>query len=185
MLMMKIIKLIFIAAIFLAAGAGAYYYSLQQVEFHDVRISQVRMKGLTAFTLEGEVDVHNGGFLRFNVKNITYEIIMERSGSRLTSGVVQGGHLGVGETRAFPFENDINILASGEAIIAFLNSDNAFVRIKGIITLANDIRIPFEKREDMGPYMEDFTKDNVDSLTGVDTVEMAKGIIGALGTALT
>ncbi len=182
---MGLLKIIIVVAIFLAAGAGVYYISMQQVELHDVRITDVKMKGITALTLTGDVDVHNGGFLKFNVKNITYSIIVEESGNTFTSGIVEGGLLKAGETKTFPFENEINIMTSSETILIFLNSNNTYVMVKGTITLANDLKVPFEKRIDLSPYMEDFAESNLNPLIGEDSVEMAKGLVGALGAAFT
>ncbi len=180
---MKWIKLIIVVALVLAFGAGVYYYSLQQVEFHDVKINDVEIKSLGAFTLIGEVDVYNGGFLRFNVKNITYAIIMEESGNVLTDGFIQGGHLAAGETKTFPFENEIHMMESGAAILNFIKSENTHVRVKGVIILANNIKIPFEKRIDLGLYLEEFTEQNINPFVGADSIEMAKGLVGAIGAA--
>jgi len=160
---------------------SVYYYSLTKIEFVDARVNEIKDLSIDSFTLLGDIKVHNGGMFDFDIKNINYSLILESTRTTLTEGIIEGRELASKETETFSFSNRINVLASGEAIMDFINTGDTHARIEGTITLSNDMKVKFKDTVDLGPYMDDFTRQHIDPLLGGDTKELAKALVNSLG----
>jgi len=165
---MKAWKISIIVIIILAVVLSLYVYSLYHIKIEDVQVNALQDVSLSGFTVGGNISVHNGGLLPVGVDKIEYSIVLEDSGNELASGIINGSFVMPAKTAEFPFLNSIKWVPTAEIAVNMLTGGNTYVRISGEVTVIDwsfiEIKLPFEKRMDLKPYVMQFAKQKVQEI---------------------
>lgn len=157
---------------------ASYFYSISQVSVESVSVDSLSDVDLSGFTLEGDVLVHNGGFLPVGVDGIDYKVVIRNS--TLSQGSVKGGWIMPGQKANYSFSSRIEWVPTGEALLSLLIDDKTYATIQGNITLSllgMDFSIPFEKNFDIKEYLIQFATKKAEKYLGKGLVEAGKKIV--------
>jgi hypothetical protein len=178
----KIILAIFLLVLVVLAYAGLYVYSLSKVEIRDLKFNSMQNVSATGFTLNGYIEIYNGGILPVSMDHINYDIILESSGSVLTSGYIEGKKIPAGKSVMFPTSNYINWIPTAELAAGMFDKNDTYAIVKGTAYIADvkftEFKIPFEVRINLEQYIRQFIASKID--TFVDKAsDFITGMIGA------
>ena len=174
---MKAWKISIIVIIILAVVLSLYVYSLYHIKIEDVQVNALQDVSLSGFTVGGNISVHNGGLLPVGVDKIEYSIVLEDSGNELASGIINGSFVMPAKTAEFPFLNSIKWVPTAEIAVNMLTGGNTYVKITGDATVISDIKLPFEKRIDLKPYITQFAKQKVQEIVSGNINETAQKVV--------
>jgi len=158
---------------------GIYFYSLSKVTLQDVKITQLKDVDLEGFTFGGDIILINNGWLDVEIKNITYDIILEINDTKLGDGVIQGKKLPKDEPVDFPFSTRISWVPSAELAVELLESEEVFIALKGDVHVTETITLPIEEKIDIKPFVDQFVETKLGELKDVG-MALYEGIKGFL-----
>lgn len=149
---------------------GLYAYSLSKVKVIDVQVKSLENINSNGFTLGGDVEVYNGGMLKADVSKITYSVELDKTGTQLASGLIEGKKIAVKETANFSFSTRINWTPTAELALDLLEPGNSYATLKGNVYTADfgfiELKIPFEKKIDLEGYIRQFARERIAEITG-------------------
>ena len=71
---------------------------------------------------------------------------------------------------AFAFSNEIKWVPTAEMAIGLITKENTYAKITGVVYAIDlgfvSIKVPFEKRIDLKPYVEQFVKNKIGEFFG-------------------
>lgn len=67
-----------------------YIYSLSKIEVRSVNLDNIGDISMSGFTLNGYVEVYNGGLIPVHIDHVEYDVTLEKTGDILADGNVQG-----------------------------------------------------------------------------------------------
>jgi len=165
---MKAWKISLIVVIVLVVVVSLYVHSLYNVKIEDVQVNDLQDVSLKGFVVGGNIFVHNGGLLPVGVDKIEYTIVLEDSGKELANGIVNSTLVMPQKTASFPFSNSINWVPTAEIAVNMITGGNTYVKISGEVTVIDlsfaEIKLPFEQRIDLKPYITQFAKQKVQEI---------------------
>lgn len=174
--------LVLIIWIFLLFG-GIYVYSLSKVEVRSINFNNLGDISLSGFTLNGYVEVYNGGLIPIGIDHIQYDVILEKTGDRLANGYVQGATISPGKIEQFHITNRINWIPTAEMAVDLLNPGGTYIKISGNVYIVNlqiiEFKMPFQQRFDIKQYISQFITNTVQQV-----VDTGKKIINEVGNAI-
>lgn len=163
--------------------SGIYIYSLSKIEVRSISFNNIEDISLSGFTLNGYVDVYNGGLVPVEIDHVQYEIILEKTGNRLANGYVQGTTISPGKTVKFPIANRINWVPTAEMATDLLNPGDTYIKVSGNVYVANlqfvEFKIPFQQRVNIEQYIRQFVASTVQQV-----VDTGKKIINEVGKVI-
>lgn len=194
--------ILFIAAgiVILVAVAGLFAYSAKDVEVVSADISTIKDLSFTGVTIEGDIEVYNGGFLPVIVDMITYTVMLENVEGIVGEGNITGGTVMPGENGVFPVVIRLEWIPSLETALELITSEKTFAEVSGIVHIAElkgfiKLELPFTARVNLQGYVEQFmptfpsikpggiTSDIIEGVGDVIDIvsENAEGVIDAIG----
>ncbi len=160
---------------------GLYVYSLYHVEILDVSISNLGNTSQSGFTVEGEILLRNGGLLGVEISSINYSLILDKTGTELASGMIEGSVLAAKKNASFSFSEEVEWVPTAELAQELLTSKEVNATLSGKVYLSDfrlfGFNIPFEEKIDLGPYVRQFLKDKAEEAAE----KAAEKIGGGLG----
>ena len=155
--------ILFIAAgiVIIIAVAGLFAYSAKDVEIVSADISTIKDLSFTGVTIEGEIEVHNGGFLPVIVDMITYSVVMEDIEGVVGEGNITGKTVMPGENEMFPVVIRLEWVPSLETALELITSNSTYAEVAGIVHIAElkgfiKLELPFTARVNLQGYVEQF-----------------------------
>jgi len=198
--MKKLILFIVAAIVIMIAVAGLFAYSARNVEVVSADISTVKDFSFTGVTIEGDIEIYNGGFMPVIVDKITYNVMLEEVDGVIGDGEITGGMVMPHENGTFPIVIRLEWVPSIETAIDLITSDKTYAEVVGIVHIAElkgfiKLELPFTARVNLKGYVDQFlptlpevlpgeiTSDIIDTVGDVIDVvsENAGGIIDAIG----
>src|SRR3989338_79315 len=105
---------IIIGVVIVAIGtAGTFVYlgyGLQNVSFEDLKLTGIKDLTLNSFTFKANLYLHNPSDLGVPVRLVEYDIIDQKSGEVVSSGIIPGFVLEKQVTTEIPFEQRVEFL---------------------------------------------------------------------------
>lgn len=174
--------LVLIIGILLLFG-GIYVYSLSKIEVRSINLNNIGDISLSGFTLNGHVDVYNGGLIPVGIDHVQYDVILEKTGDRLASGYIQGTIISPGTTVQLPITNKIDWTPTVEMAVDLLNQGDTYIKVSGNVYVANlqiiEFKIPFQQRINIEQYIRQFIVSTVQQV-----VDTGVKIIAGVGKAI-
>ncbi len=139
---------------------GLYVYSLSKIEVRSVNFNNIGDIGSSGFTLNGYVEVYNGGLIPVGIDYIQYNVVLEKTRNILVDGHIQGNTISPGATVKFPVTNRINWVPTTEMAMDLLNPGDTYIIVSGNVNVANlqiiEFKIPFQQRINIEQYIRQF-----------------------------
>jgi LEA14-like dessication related protein len=158
--MKKLNLFILLVLIALIGYGGAYIYSLSEIEVRSVNINRLTGISLSGFSLNGDINLYNGGIVPVKVSHINYDITLEQNGRELTTGYIEGRKIKPKQTAKFPMSNTINWVPSASVALGLITPGQTFAKVDGVVHVADlkfiEFKVPFSKRVDLEPYIKQF-----------------------------
>jgi len=159
--MLKLIKIIIIAFILIVIGAGVFLYSARDVEIVSAEIDGISGISLSGLTMEGGLEVYNGGFLPVRLDRVDYNITIEGIDGVIGDGELIGGVIAADETKEFPFEIRLSWVPSVETALQMLEADYTYANVEGVAHIIEmkglmKIDLPFSAKVNLEGYIEQF-----------------------------
>jgi LEA14-like dessication related protein len=155
-------KIVLLSVLTILIYGALYIYSLYQIKVVDVNVNSLQDISLKGFTLGGDIEVYNEGFVSVSIDHIVYDVILEGSGNKLTEGYVRGGVIPAKKATNFHFSNKINWVPSAELASNLIIPGKTYANIDGEIYVKDlfftDVKVPFQKRVDLEYYIRQFVK---------------------------
>lgn len=159
-----------LALFLLIAGyAGVFFYSLHQVEIKNFSFGELKDVSLTGFTVQGNLELYNGGVIPIKISSVNYTVVLEASGAELARGHVEGAKIYPKQSVLFPISSKINWAPTAELLTLMMKGDEVYIIVKGDVYLvANIVKLPFEKRiniaEQIIPLLAEKAQDAMNSI---------------------
>ncbi len=182
---MKIWKVLILFVVFGALLLGvSYVYTLSKIELKSVNINSLQDISLSGFTLGGNIMLYNGGIMPVGINHISYEVQLEKYGTVLTEGYIQGEVISPGQTVSFPFSNKINWVPTAELAFSLIMPGETYATVSGTIYIADlkiiDFKVPFQARINLGEYIKQFAVQKISQAvdTTIDAVKQTSINVG-------
>jgi len=167
-----------IVAVLIALGLYGYLYydSLTKLELRDFYVNDLEDLSLDGFTLEGNINVYNGGVLTVGMDHIEYNVTMESTGALLAQGNIEGKKIQSKEITEFSFLATIEWVPTIDTAVELISAEQVNVIIKGDVYVADiyftEIIVPFEHTVDIKPYVMQFAQQKIEEgISGlIDTI---------------
>jgi len=154
--MNKIVKWsIIIFLIVLITIAAIMYYlgkDLQNATLEKFELSGVEDITLDTITLNGNLYVNNPSRLSVPIKEITYEIILEKDNATLSSGVIPGFVLEKNTITKIPFNQKLKYAPTASFALQMATQQHVYANINGKIFIdlpKTQYEIPFSYKIDI------------------------------------
>lgn len=134
---MKVWKIIAVIGIIFFLMFGALYvYSLSKVKLISTSIAGVEDINLRGFTLNGNVEVYNGGLIPVSIDRVEYKVTSERSGNILATGKISGKMVAPKQAVAFTVSTTISWKSVAEVAINKITKKGTGVKVTGDIYIS-------------------------------------------------
>ncbi len=181
--MNNIVKFLVLAIGILLLIGGIYVYSLSKVEIRSINFNSLEDISMSGFTLNGYVEVYNGGLIPVGIDHVQYDVILEKTGNKLANGYIQGATISPGAVARFPIKNRINWVPTAEMAVDLLNPGDTYIKISGTVYIANlqiiEFKIPFQQRINIEQYIRQFITNAIQQV-----VDTGKNIVNDVGKAI-
>jgi len=154
---------------------GVYIFSLTQVKLGGLDIDQIQDVDLEGFTLEGDLNVYNGGIVPISISYVEYNVTLE--GVELAKGEVDGAKVRPKETISFPISSRISWAPTTDAALGLLEPGDTYVLLSGRAHIGF-LSIPFSKEVNIEGYVRQFVVGKIKGFLGGGLVEGVLGIVG-------
>lgn len=182
-IMNNITKLLILAIGTVLILGGIYIYSLSKIEVRSINFNNLEDASLSGFTLNGYIEVYNGGLIPVGIDHVQYDVILEKTGNMLANGYVQGTTISPGTIVRFPTTNRIDWTPTAEMAVDLLNPGDTYILISGNVYVANlqfiEFKLPFQQRVNIEQYIRQFIANAVRQV-----VDTGKKIINKVGDVI-
>ncbi len=180
--MKKILLLLAVIAVI----AVVVLSSAKKISVEESAIDSVSELGISGITLNGHLNVKNGGFVPAYVENITYSVKLEDVPGIIGNGAISGGVLKAGESKEFPFSIKLEWVPSIETALSLIHSDKTYALVEGNANIVSlkyiKLSIPFTARVNLEGYIEQFAVELPPIVS--DVVDAVEGVISELNITL-
>jgi len=186
---MKAWKIALISIVAIAVIVSLYIHSAYNVKIQDVQVNDLQDISLKGFVIGGDVIVRNEGLLPVNTNKMEYKVFLEGLGEELANGVINGTFMMPQKNASIPFSNSIKWVPTAEIAWNLITGGNTYVKITGWVTVIDfsfmEVKLPFEKRVDLKPYITQFAKQKAQQIAenlSETAGEAAKQAVGRIKT---
>lgn len=132
--------------------AGWWYvrWSVERVSVVRFGVTGVKDASLSSFTLAGDLFLKNPGRLSVPVEAINYAVVLNETGSVLSSGKTESFTLEAGAVTRVPVEFRVELAGTIGFALLIATEPSVPARIEGNVSVTKfDYAVPFEKTVDL------------------------------------
>lgn len=181
----KFFRFIIYLIILIVLASVVVFLSAKDVSIVSAGVDSVSEVGITGMTLDGYVEVYNGGFLPAGVENITYTIVIEGIDNLVGEGVLEGGMIKSKATGRFPYSIRIEWVPSIDTALQLIFSNLTYAKIEGVVNIASikvvRVALPFSAKVNIEGYIEQFVVGVPEIIPGgiaSDVLDIVEEVIG-------
>ena len=149
--------LVWLGILLLASGAVLFLVKdVQDSSLEDFVLSGIDSITSDSFSIEGLFVLENPSYIGIPIRNVEYDLILEKNGEIISTGNLPPFILtrGITETE---FTQQINWVPTGAMLVDLVLENEVYVTIKGNISLnipfISSKKIPFEDRTNIKEYI--------------------------------
>ena len=173
--MKKIVYILLFIGIFFFAFLSLSVYSFSKIKTGSFELKKIEFISLSKLTFSGKIPVFNEGYLPIKIDKIDYEVKLDSSDEIISKGIIKGNLIRAKEVEEYEIENTMILSNSDSVVFDLLLNEQTNVTLNGIVTIFDygffKLKIPFEKKIDLGEFLLDYVKKNIKSYDENNLVE--------------
>ena len=181
------ILLVVVLLVMMGGYSGLYMYSASKVVIKQVYIGDLSDVSFQGATLNGDIEIFNGGFIPVSIEKISYKVSHADSSEPLVSGEILGGEIPAGKAVNYSISNGIKWAPTADLALKLITNEKTTAKIEGEVVLAKfwfmDVSLPFEKEIDLTNYLNQIIKEQVEGGIPSDLIKEASKLLGIVGAA--
>jgi LEA14-like dessication related protein len=174
-----VVPLLVIGSIFFYFAQGIDKVSVEGFAF--TGLSNVSLKG---FTMDGTLNINNPSRLPVPVQSVTYDIILNETAEKISSGTLPAFVLAPGSSNV-PFHEHIAWAPTASLALQLAFEDHIYATVKGhvrvAIPLLNQYDIPFQKQIDLKDYLRQSGKSQQTGTSGLPQTPVSTPSVPSAG----
>jgi LEA14-like dessication related protein len=169
-------KLISIVIAVIVGGSAIFYFGrgIEKTAVEKVTVNGITDITTDSFTVSGTIYVHNPSQLPVPIDRIEYDIILDKTGQKMSSGTTDSFTLAAQQSTPIPFEHAVRWVPTATTAASLITEEHVYATISGDIYVgvpgAEQYGLPFKTRVDMKEYVAQFAKTGTPVDDQVDTV---------------